>query len=166
MTKIQLKPYLSDKATQVLTTALGFEYQAYHLYRCLFAYFLQNGMKVAAQWAANEAEGEHVHAQKIEDFAANLGVYLPYKSLPLEMPTDFGKAIEIFQEAESSLLDFYEAEYGNALEGQDFLLSEFLSDFVEIQTEAVQEVNKIVRLLDGVELTKINILQIENQIFG
>ena len=158
---------LPPKVEEILNSLLMEEYKAYWHYTSLWAQAKNMGFELAAKFFKEEANAEMGHADMIKDYIVD------WNGTPAIPPTNTKTTAKGLPEMVSSsynieyaLYEKYEEDSSKILDIGDLCVFDFLGNFRKIQKDSVTEYSDMLNILEGVEPTKINMLLIEENLFG
>lgn len=159
---------LSKEVIDLLLPRLANEFEAFYLYRSASNWCKNVGFNIAAAYFAKESEDELVHAKKIEQFLVdwNINPELPKIDKPEIVFTDLVDIIEKAYKIEYDLYEAYEETSVAIFKTGDMCVFDFLQFFRDVQTKSVAEYSDMINILTGVESTKMNLLLLEENLFG
>ena len=157
---------LPQPIVALLQSRLADEYSAHFFYNAAANWANDKGFLKAAEYFLIEAADELTHAKGIEDYLVDWNVIPDIRVIaPLCVDfTNLGNVIEKAYAIEYKLLEDYDA-ISKTIFASDLCTFDFLQKYREIQVKAVAEYATKLNILEGVELTKINLLLIEKKLF-
>lgn len=159
---------LSEQVLGLLYKRLENEYTAFYTYRAASHWCQNNGFAKAAKYFEKESADELEHAKGIENYITdwNTNPELPAISKP---KTEFKSLVEIIEKAydlEYNLyLDYEETSMKLFKEGE-VAVFDFIQAYRKIQNDSVIEYSDMFNVLEGVDANKMNLLLLEEQLFG
>jgi ferritin len=159
---------LSQEVVDLLLPRLQDEFNASYLYRAASNWCRNVGFFKAADFFAKESEDELKHAKNIENYLTDWNVS---PALPtIEKPEiEFKDLVDIIEKAygiEFKLYGDYEDTSAKVLKMNELATFDFLQQYRKIQNDSVAEYSDKLNILDGVEPTKMNMLLLEENLFG
>ena len=143
------------------------EHTAFYFYMQASNWCRDKGFFKASDFFKGESDSELTHSKKLQDFLLDWNV-IP--SLPqLSSPQDFKTLVDIIEKAyglEYDLYEKYEDVSMKAFKHPDLCAFNLFQEFVTIQKDSVAEYSDMINTLDGVELNKMNLLLLEENLFG
>lgn len=158
---------LPEDIVKIFTPLLESEYKAFYFYKEAANYCKNVGFAKAAAFFEAESADELVHAKKLQDFLVdwNIQPELPTILTPDEVESLLD-AIETAYDLEYQLYSDYEAASVKVLEIGDVCVFDLFQYFRNIQMESVAQFSDMLNLLEGTEASKIELLLLEEQLFG
>lgn len=159
---------LSEQVLGLLYKRLENEMTAFYTYRAASHWCQNNGFKLAAKYFEKESNDELEHARGLENYITdwNVNPELPAIAKP---KVEFKSLVEIIEKAydlEYSLyLDYEETSMKLFKEGEVSTF-DFIQAYRKIQNDSVIEYSDMINLIDGVDANKMNLLLLEEQLFG
>lgn len=157
---------LSDKVVKILTDRIKDEYYAHHMYRAAANWCHDKNYKKASEFFDKEAKSELKHAEKIQKYMTDFNI-LPqipksetafkFESLP--------EIIYFAYNTELGLMKQYNSDSSSVFT-DDMTTFDFLTEFRQIQKDAVIEYNDLINGLDLVDKNdKFQVLYFEQTYF-
>ena len=159
---------LPSEVSGLLMPFIAKEFKAWAHYRALSNYAKGVGFKLAAAYFQKESDDELTHAKRIEDFLVdwNVMVTLPTTVSPQSKFKNLVEGIEMSYQLEYELYEEYEKVSAKILDIGDLCVFDFLQFFRNKQTQSVAEYSDMLNTLEGVEPNKMNLLLLEETLFG
>jgi ferritin len=159
---------LSKEIVNILMQRVADEYSAFYHYKGASNWCAGVGFKVASSFFEKESKAELEHAQILEKFLVdwNVIVDLPPIAKPKVDYTSLVEVIEMSYDIEFKLYGEYEKDSVKILELGDVCAFDLLQPLRKVQTESVAEYSDMINMLEGVEPTKLNLLLLEEELFG
>lgn len=157
---------LSDKTIKILENRIKDEYTAHYYYRAAANWCKDMNYKKAAAFFDAEADDELTHAKKLQEYITDFNI-LP--TIPkAETSHTFDNLIDIVNGAYKMELDLMFAynKDSHSVFSEDITTFDFLTEFREIQKEAVVEYNDLINASNLVDKKdKFQVLYFENTYF-
>lgn len=157
---------INTKAVDIILPLIQLEYEAFYHYRSLSNWCKGVGYEKAATFFSKEAEDELTHAKALENFLVdwNVNVKLPVIESPQFEYDGLEEGLERSYDMEYSLYGEYNKSLMEAIK-VDMSLYQALSERMESQYKAVVEYSDKMNMLEGVEISKTNLLLLEDKLF-
>lgn len=159
---------LPQEIVDLLLPRLSDEYAAFYNYQAISNWCQNVGFFKAAKFFEAESADELVHAKKIESYLVDWNVIpaLPSITKPqLEFKT-LADAIQKGYDMEYALYEEYEDISIKVFKTGDISAFDFLQFYRNTQVSSVAQYSDMLNVLDGVEITKFNMLLLEETLFG
>jgi ferritin len=162
-----IQPYkLPKEIVAALQVRLKDEYNAHFFYTSASNWCNDNGFLKAAEYFGIEAADELLHAKGIQEYLVNWNV-VPDIAIVTSLKAEFTDLSNVIEKAygiEFKLYQEYEA-ISRVIFQTDLCTFDFLQKYREIQVKSVADYATKINILEGVELTKTNLLLIEKKLF-
>lgn len=157
---------ISDSLVSEVMPLIQSEYDAFYHYRALENWCRGVGYNIAADFFAKESQDELSHAKVLERYLVdwNVIVKLPEIETPKVSFSDLGAGISDSYKMEYDLYQLYQKKVKKVFD-MDPALFGVLQERLEVQLKAVIEYSDKLNMLEGVELTKTNLLLLESKLF-
>jgi ferritin len=157
---------LSEESIAILTDRIKDEYSAHYFYRSAANWCKNVNYKKAAEFFESEANSELDHAKKLQEYMDDWNVKPVIQST--ETNHDFTNLVDIINGAykmEYGLLQAYN-QSSSSLFVSDLTTFDFLTDFRDLQKQAVIEYSDLLNALNLVDYNdKFQILYFEQTYF-
>lgn len=158
---------LPKEVEDLLNNRLGDEYSAHYLYRIASNWCANMNYQKSAKYFENESESELSHAKKIQEYLVQWN-HIPI--IPtIESNIEFNSLIDIINHAysiEFNLLEKYSKDQVSCLNIHP-PTSNFIKEYVEIQTESVKEYSDLLNALNLIDFNnKLDLLIFERNYFN
>jgi len=159
---------ISQKIQKALNQQLNEEFYSSYFYLSMSAYFESNDLQGFAQWFRLQADEEYAHAMKIFDYIYQIGGEV--KLIKIDGPkTDWNSFLEVFQDTyeheqkvTKSINDLLELSYAEKDHATVNFLQWFVSEQVEEEATAMQNVKKMEMIGDD----KAGLFMIDKELGG
>ena len=159
---------ISQKIQKALNEQLNAEFYSSYFYLSMSAYFESKDLQGFAQWFRLQADEEYAHAMKIFDYVYQIGGEV--KLMKIEGPkTNWDSFLEVFQDTfeheqkvTKSINDLLELSYAEKDHATVNFLQWFVSEQVEEEATAMQNVKKMEMIGDD----KAGLFMIDKELGG
>ena len=159
---------ISQKIQKALNEQLNAEFYSSYFYLSMSAYFESKDLQGFAQWFRLQADEEYAHAMKIFDYVYQIGGEV--KLLKIDGPkTNWDSFLEVFQDTfeheqkvTKSINDLLELSYAEKDHATINFLQWFVSEQVEEEATAMQNVKKMEMIGDD----KAGLFMIDKELGG
>jgi len=157
---------ISDSLVSEVMPLIESEYDAFYHYRALTNWCRGVGYNLAADFFEKESQDELEHAKVLERYLVdwNVIVKLPVVESPKVSFADLVAGISDSYKMEYDLYQLYQKKVKKVFD-MDVALFGVLQERLEVQLKAVIEYSDKLNMLEGVELTKTNLLLLESKLF-
>ena len=159
---------ISKKIQKALNEQLNAEFYSSYFYLSMSAYFESKDLQGFAQWFRLQADEEYAHAMKIFDYVYQIGGEV--KLMKIDGPkTNWDSFLEVFQDTfeheqkvTKSINDLLELSYAEKDHATVNFLQWFVSEQVEEEATAMQNVKKMEMIGDD----KAGLFMIDKELGG
>jgi ferritin len=159
---------ISQKIQKALNEQLNAEFYSSYFYLSMSAYFESKDLQGFAQWFRLQADEEYAHAIKIFDYVYQIGGEV--KLMKIDGPkTNWDSFLEVFQDTfeheqkvTKSINDLLELSYAEKDHATVNFLQWFVSEQVEEEATAMQNVKKMEMIGDD----KAGLFMIDKELGG
>ncbi|MGB5848572.1 MAG: ferritin [Ignavibacteriaceae bacterium] len=159
---------ISQKIQKALNQQLNEEFYSSYFYLSMSAYFESKDLQGFAQWFRLQADEEYAHAMKIFDYIYQIGGEV--KLMKIDGPkTNWNSFLEVFQDTfeheqkvTKSINDLLELSYAEKDHATINFLQWFVSEQVEEEATAMQNVKKMEMIGDD----KAGLFMIDKELGG
>ena len=159
---------ISQKIQKALNEQLNAEFYSSYFYLSMSAYFESKDLQGFAQWFRLQADEEYAHAMKIFDYVYQIGGEV--KLMKIDGPkTNWDSFLEVFQDTfeheqkvTKSINDLLELSYAEKDHATVNFLQWFVSEQVEEEATAMQNVKKMEMIGDD----KAGLFMIDKELGG
>ena len=159
---------ISQKIQKALNEQLNAEFYSSYFYLSMSAYFESKDLQGFAQWFRLQADEEYAHAMKIFDYVYQIGGEV--KLMKIDGPkTTWDSFLEVFQDTfeheqkvTKSINDLLELSYAEKDHATVNFLQWFVSEQVEEEATAMQNVKKMEMIGDD----KAGLFMIDKELGG
>lgn len=159
---------ISQKIQKALNQQLNEEFYSSYFYLSMSAYFESKDLQGFAQWFRLQADEEYAHAMKIFDYIYQIGGEV--KLMKIDGPkTNWDSFLEVFQDTfeheqkvTKSINDLLELSYAEKDHATINFLQWFVSEQVEEEATAMQNVKKMEMIGDD----KAGLFMIDKELGG
>lgn len=159
---------ISPEIVAFLAPRLQDELNAFYFYRSASNWFKNEGFFKAAAFCSKEAEDELSHAKGIENFLTDWNV-MPDMPVIAKPEMKFSSPVDFIEKAygiEFKLYQDYEDTSAKVFKTGDLCVFDFLQKYRSIQQVSVAEYSDKLNILKGVDANKMNMLLLEETLFG
>lgn len=159
---------LNTKIAGLINERLVDEYTAFITYQSISNWAIGAGYQKAGEFFLNESNDELVHARKIQSFLCDWNVTpeIPVIEKPKLVFKSLVEAIETGYALELNLYEKYN-DICETIEELDSAVYQFLTFFLNIQTESVAQYSDFLNILEGCDTSsKFEMVMLENKLFG
>ena len=168
---LRIKPrikMISKKIQEALNEQLNAEFYSSYFYLSMSAYFESKDLQGFSQWFRLQADEEYAHAMKIFDYVYQIGGEV--KLMKIDGPkTNWDSFLEVFQDTfeheqkvTKSINDLLELSYAEKDHATVNFLQWFVSEQVEEEATAMQNVKKMEMIGDD----KAGLFMIDKELGG
>jgi ferritin len=159
---------ISQKIQDALNTQLNAEFYSSYFYLSMSAYFESNDLQGFSRWFRVQANEEYEHAMKIFDYIYQIGGEV--KLMKIDGPKTYWESfLEVFQDTfeheqkvTESINDLLELSYAEKDHATVNFLQWFVSEQVEEEATAMQNVKKMKMIGDD----KAGLFMIDKELGG
>ena len=159
---------ISQKIQKALNEQLNAEFYSSYFYLSMSAYFESKDLQGFAQWFRLQADEEYAHAMKIFDYVYQIGGEVKLKKID-GPKTNWKTFLEVFQDTfeheqkvTKSINDLLELSYAEKDHATVNFLQWFVSEQVEEEATAMQNVKKMEMIGDD----KAGLFMIDKELGG
>lgn len=159
---------LSQEIVDILIKRVSDEYTAFYHYKGASNWCKGVGYNGASKFFEQESSHELEHVQILEKFLIdwNVIVDLPPIQKPKVEYKSLVEVIEASYDIEFKLYTDYEKDSVSIFQLGDICAFDLLQPLRKVQNESVAEYSDMLNMLEGVEPTKMNLLLLEEKLFG
>jgi len=158
---------LNAQIAKLINDRLTDEYFAHYSYQAISNYCYSVGFMKAGEYFKKESDDELVHARKLQEFLFGWNV-IPDLPVIAKPKLEFKTLLEVIELAYKLEIDLYNAynDICETIEEADSAVYQFLTFFLNVQTESVAAYSDMINLCEGVPSDKLNMLLLEKKLFG
>lgn len=159
---------LSKEIVDILIKRVADEYTAFYHYKGASNWCAGVGFKKASSYFEEESKHELDHVQILEKFLVDWNVIVDLPPIP-KPKAEYASLVEVIEmsyDIEFKLYSDYEKDSVKILEIGDVCAFDLLKPLRKVQNESVAEYSDMMNMLEGVDPTKLNLLLLEDKIFG
>lgn len=158
---------LDSKIVTLINERIKDEYTAHYFYVNASNWCRDKGFIKASKYFKKESKSELIHVNKLQQFLLDWNIV---PTLPqLSTPQDFKTLVDVIEKSYGIEYDLYEKYEDTAMiafKHPDLCAFNLFQEYITIQKDSVAEYSDMINMLDGVELNKMNLLLLEENLFG